>query len=439
MTEFKQVLQQKMHLSPQQLQSMKLLQMDILSLNEYLDALALENPTFEKESPPSEEFQSLRSAASWLDTSSSSSNSSGEPSIWDEETESLSTVLGEQLERKHLPPSLLALCQYLIGLLTPNGYLEREDIQATMKLGIPSDLMRQAVNILQSLDPPGIAAEDLRECLLLQLQRQEKQDLLAQKIVKDFLTSLGNKQYSLIAKELGITEQQVLDAEKRILKLDPRPGASFYEQHKKPEYICPDIFIVEVEGELKPVLNHFYLPRVSVSDYYLRMMEESQEKETKEYLSKKIQQAQWVVDALSRRYNTLEKCAYSILNLQYDFFKGGSTMLSPMTLRTVASVMDVHESTVSRCISGKYLQCKQGIYPLKYFFSRSLNFEQSDISLQAAKIKLLHLIEKEDPAHPFSDQQLSKKLADDGILLARRTVAKYRSLLNIPSASGRKR
>ena len=311
-----------------------------------------------------------------------------------------------------------------------------EDLDGVADLKIPQALTQQALETLQSLDPAGVGARSLSECLLLQLARQDAPSPLDMEIVRRFLPDLGKKHYSLIARELHTTPEEVRAAEKRISALDPCPGRSF--QPAEPTlYVRPDLFIAELDGKLQVILNDYYLPRVSISQYYVRLLKESDEPETRAYLQQKMQQAKWLLNSLERRGSTLRQCAEAILETQRAFFAGQTTELVPMTMVTLAERLHLHPSTVSRATREKYLQCRQGTYPLRYFFSRALG-EQGP-SQQTVKLRLLELIRQEDHSRPLSDQKLAELLAEQGIRIARRTVAKYRTELRLGSAAARKR
>ena len=326
----------------------------------------------------------------------------------DRETESLSAFLCDQLERRRLPKPLLALTRYLAELVDEEGRLSQEDLDGVADLKIPQALTQQALETLQSLDPAGVGARSLSECLLLQLARQDAPSPLDMEIVRRFLPDLGKKHYSLIARELHTTPEEVRAAEKRISALDPCPGRSF--QPAEPTlYVRPDLFIAELDGKLQVILNDYYLPRVSISQYYVRLLKESDEPETRAYLQQKMQQAKWLLNSLERRGSTLQ-CAEAILETQRAFFAGQTTELVPMTMVTLAERLHLHPSTVSRATREKYLQCRQGTYPLRYFFSRALG-EQGP-SQQTVKLRLLELIRQEDHSRPLSDQKLAELLAE---------------------------
>lgn len=437
-------LRQDLKLTPQLLQSMEVLQMNSQELLEYLGRISEENPLLEQEDSPAlrSAYEELRQKASWLDAGVHGGTFAHEPSSMpergavDRETESLEAFLCDQLDRRRLPKPLLALGRYIAEMVDEDGWLTQEDLDSLLDLKIPQALIDQALATVQSLDPAGVGARSLSECLLLQLARRDSVSPAVLDIVARFLPELSRKHYGPISRELNLTVEEIQAAEAVIASLEPHPGRAF--QPAEPAvYVRPDIFIVELDGELKAMLNEYYLPRVSISDYYTRLLKESDEKETREYLQQKMQQAKWLLHSLERRDGTLRACAEAILEAQRPFFSGATADLAPMNLSSLAEVLEVHPSTVSRATRGKYLQCRQGTYPLRYFFSRAVGDQGP--SQQAVKRKLLDLVKDEDPKHPLSDQKLMELLAAQGVQVARRTVAKYRIELGIRSSTARKR
>ena len=433
-------LRQELKLTPQLLQSMEVLQMNSQELLDYLNQVSEENPLVEQSdlSQLHSAYEALRQKVHWINGGLPEDGHGAMPErgVTDRETESLSAFLCDQLERLRLPKPLLALSRYLAELVDEDGRLSQEDLDGVVDLKIPQALIQQALETVQGLDPAGVGARSLSECLLLQLARQGSASPLDMEIVRRFLPDLGKKHYGLIARELHTTLEEVRAAEKRISAPDPYPGRSF--QPAEPTlYIRPDLFIAELDGKLQVILNDYYLPRVSISQYYVRLLKESDEPETRTYLQQKMQQAKWLLNSLERRGSTLRLCAESILETQYAFFAGQSTELCPMTMAALGEQLNIHPSTISRATREKYLQCRQGTYPLRYFFSRALG-EQGP-SQQTVKLRLLELIRQEDRRHPLSDQKLTELLEQQGIRIARRTVAKYRMELHLGSAAARRR
>lgn len=436
-------LRQELKLTPQLLQSMEVLQMNSQELLEYLGKLSEENPTLELSDAPDlrSSFAELRQKASWLDagtfgtTFTHEEGSAMEPGALDRELDSLSAFLCDQLERKRLSRPLLALSKYLAEMVDEDGYLAQEDLDGLTEMKIPQAMVDQALDLLQSLEPAGVGARDLSECLVLQLSRQKETVPYAMDIAARFLTELSRKHYGPISKALGITVSEIQAAEKAIAALEPHPGRAF--QPAEPTvYARPDVFIVELEGELRVMLNEYYLPRISINGYYSNLARESDDPETRTYLKEKLRQTKWLLESLERRGSTLRRCAQAVLDTQRAFFEGRTTELAPMSLSSLAGILELHSSTVSRAVRDKFLQCRQGTYPLRYFFSRSVG--QQGISRQAVKQRLMLHLKDEDPAHPLSDQTLCKLLEQEGIPLARRTVAKYRSELGIGSSTARR-
>ena len=411
-------------------------------LLEYISRQTEENPLLDQSDTPERAYEELRQQASWIDggagraTFAHEDAALAEPGRADRALESLSAFLRDQLERQRLPKPLLALSVYLAELVDEDGYLAQEDVNGLSELNIPQELTGRALEQLQSLDPPGVGARSLSECLGLQLKRRGETNQAALDIAARFLPELGRKHYGAIAQKLGLSVSEVKAAEKIISSLDPYPGRAF--QPAEPAvYVRPDVFIVELDGELSVVLNEYYLPRISISSYYTRLLKDSDEKETRDYLRQKMQQAKWLLTSLDRRGGTLRRCAAANLEAQRPFFAGETCELAPMSLLSLSEALELHPSTISRAARDKYLQCRQGTYPLRYFFSRAVG-EQGP-SRQAVKQRLLALVRAENPRRPLSDQRLCELLAEDGIQVARRTVAKYRMELRLPSSSARRR
>lgn len=437
-------LRQQLKLSPQLLQSMEILQMNSQELLEYLGRLTEENPLLEQEDAPSlrSAYEELRQKASWIDggvygaTFAHGEGGLPERGAADRNLESLTAFLLDQLERRRLPKPLLALAKYIAELVDEDGYLDAGDLDGLRELRLPEPLIGQALETVQSLDPAGVGARNLSECLLLQLARLEHVPPAAMDIAARFLPELGRKHYGPIARGLGLSIAEIREAERVIAALEPHPGRAF-QPAEAAVYVRPDVFIVELDGVLTAVLNEYYLPRVSISSYYTRLLKDSDEKETRDYLRQKMQQAKWLLTSLERRGSTLRRCAAAILEAQRPFFAGETAELAPMSLLSLSESLGLHPSTISRAVRDKYLQCRQGTYPLRYFFNRRLG-EQGP-SRQAVKQRLLALVRGEDPRRPLSDQRLCELLAEEDIHVARRTVTKYRMELRLPASSARRR
>jgi RNA polymerase sigma-54 factor len=451
-------VKQSMVLSPQMVQSMEILQMGSQELLEYIEGIMQENPALEiaeKRDDKKDEFSVLRRKLEWLDSTDVHERSYhydddaekpdpvsnyGSAEQWEEH---LCQFLLSQLPEKKLPPLLEAAAKLIIESLNENGYLDEDLSTLIAPLGCPPELAQEALRLVQSLEPAGVGARNVSECICLQLERLGEEGTLADRIAKEYLDALSRSRYGFIAKALGADPCDVHAACELIRSLHPKPGSGFYP-HENPVYITPDIIVVCNRDSFELLTNDHYFPTLSISGYYKSLMKDSTEKEVKDYLTDKMHQAKWVIKSIEQRRSTLLQCAQCILELQEPFFRHGVGHLAPMSLADVAARLGIHESTVSRALKDKYIQCSRGVYPLNYFFSRGLGCAdsagggESGASPDTAKALLKKLIANEDKKKPLSDQKLSALMEQDGVMLSRRTVAKYRDELGIPGTTGRK-
>ena len=442
-------------LSPQMMQSMEILQMGSQELLEYIEEAVQENPVLEPEEnyDKQDEFSVLRRKLEWLestdpqnryyhqqDTEEEDSPLKNYGTVEDED-ENLYYYVLSQLRVLELEPQVMDAGVFLVESLNQNGWLDEplEDLAADC--GCSLAVMEQALAAVQSLEPAGVGARTLSECLKLQLVRRAPVDELAVRIVENYLDALSKSRYGLIARELKVTAEEVRASCDRIRALNPRPGTGFAARENL-TYINPDIIVVSFPDHFELLSNDYYFPTLHISGYYTRLMKESDDGQVRDYLTDKMRQAKWMVKAIEQRRSTLMACAECILELQEAFFHKGPGHLVPLSLADVAGRIGVHESTVSRAVKDKYIQCSMGVYPLSYFFSRGLGASASAgeeaASPDAAKALLKKFIAGEDKKKPLSDQKLCELMAAQGCPLSRRTVAKYRDELHIPSTAGRK-
>ena len=449
-------MKQTQTLSPQMMQSMEILQMGSQELLEYIENQVQENPVLEMEEKYAgkDEGIDLQRKLEWLESTDAQnrvyhqqdSEDDGTDPVSnygnaDETEENLYLYVLSQLELLDLEPELLEAGRFLVESLNQNGWLDEPLEDLAVQMEKPLDLAARALEIVQSLEPAGVGARTLSECLVLQLNRREDSGL-AIRIAQDYLDPLSKNRYGFIAKALGATQEQVYAACELIRSLNPRPGGGFAARENL-IYINPDIFVVNFPDHFELLTNDYFFPTLNVSSYYCRMLRDSKDDEVKDYLVNKVRQAKWVVRSIEQRRSTLMQCAEVMLDLQEDFFRHGPGHLKPMSLADIAQRVGVHESTVSRTVKDKYLQCSSGVYPLSYFFSRSLGGgvvggPGDASSPDTAKAMLKKLITEEDKHKPLSDQKLCELMAKDGCEISRRTVAKYRDELGIPSTTGRK-
>ena len=442
-------------LSPQMMQSMEILQMGSQELLEYIEEAVQENPVLEPEEnyDKQDEFSVLKRKLEWLestdpqnryyhqqDTEEEDSPLKNYGTVEDED-ENLYYYVLSQLRVLELEPQVMDAGVFLVESLNQNGWLDEplEDLAADC--GCSLAVMEQALAAVQSLEPAGVGARTLSECLKLQLVRRAPVDELAVRIVENYLDALSKSRYGLIARELKVTAEEVRASCDRIRALNPRPGTGFAARENL-TYINPDIIVVSFPDHFELLSNDYYFPTLHISGYYTRLMKESDDGQVRDYLTDKMRQAKWMVKAIEQRRSTLMACAECILELQEAFFHKGPGHLVPLSLADVAGRIGVHESTVSRAVKDKYIQCSMGVYPLSYFFSRGLGASASAgeeaASPDAAKALLKKFIAGEDKKKPLSDQKLCELMAAQGCPLSRRTVAKYRDELHIPSTAGRK-
>lgn len=437
-------LKQQQKLSPQMIQSMNILQMGNLELQEYVEKTLLENPTLEMESEERrEERPTLLNKVDWLMANDRQNRWYHQEDardlselVADPAGESLYDHLRTQLNMERLPVRLGLAVDCVLSGLDDRGYLEETTEELAERCQQPVDVVLQAERLVQGLDPAGVAARTLSQCLALQLERQGERGL-ALTIVRDYLEDVARDRYSHISKQTGASRQEIQEACRQIRGLDPRPGAP-YAPREAPGYIIPDLLVIEQNGELMVTAGDDFLPTLKVSAYYQTLMRSTDEREVRDYLAEKVRQASWMVKSIEQRKNTLLSCARIIVERQERFFRLGAGHLQPLTLADVAAEANIHESTVSRAVKDKYIQCAQGVFPMGHFFSRALPAGNDGVSSEQVKAAIGALLEGEDKKKPLSDQKLCDLLAKQGLTLSRRTVAKYRDEMGIPSTSGRK-
>ncbi len=417
-------------------QSVRILQMDAQTLEGYLSELMLENPVFEIQYPdygasnPYDLFPGRRKAGA-------SGKASSDPDARDTlemlaapEDHSLEAHILSQI-RCTLSGQTAELACYLAGFLNDDGYLEPDFAEICRRSRYDSAELSEALACLQRLDPPGVGASSLRECLCLQL---EPGDTLARAIVTDYMTDVASGSIGHIARSLRASKADVELAVARIRALHPKPGAPFFRDACT-EYVRPDIIVRQDEAHrLEVMLTHTCQPVFHPNASYLEMAKASGDEALRQYLKTKIDQYQWVVRCIETRNQTLLALANVIVSHQARFFKYGPRFLNTFRMRDAAELLGLHESTVSRAVSGKWLLCEHGAFPLKYFFVRNLNQDSPSVSVLDAKQEISRLIAAENSAKPSSDQMIADSLCSRGIHISRRTVAKYRDQLGIPSA-----
>jgi len=328
---------------------------------------------------------------------------------------------------------------HIIQNLDENGYLvlSQEDIcNATES---QPEEVETVLRRIQFFDPVGVAARDLRECLLIQLENLKLSDSLAVKIVDKYLSFLESKRYERLAKELGVTIDEIAEASHLIATLEPKPSRGFEQDEVRT--VLPDVFVDKVGGEYVIFLNDDGVPRLRVNSLYRRLagQEGAAEEQARQYLQEKVRAAHWLIKSIQQRQQTLFRVTQSIFKFQLEFLDHGVSRLKPMVLRDVAEDIDMHESTVSRATANKYVHTPQGLFELKFFFQSGLRGGNGeDVASESVKEKIRTIISAEDPRKPYSDQHIAAALSTDSIEIARRTVAKYREAMGILPSSKRR-
>jgi RNA polymerase sigma-54 factor len=358
--------------------------------------------------------------------------------------ESLFDHLIEQLRLSALSEEEQHIGAMILGNLDERGYFTGTTIEdIALEMGADVETVTNVIEIVQTFDPVGVAARDLRECLLIQIDERYPDDQALRTVVEEHISDLERKSYSKIARALGADKEEVVRIAKKIRTLDPHPGRAYSSDEAR--YITPDIYIREHDGEFVPMLNEDGLPKLKVSNYYRqelkRKREEGEKDEVKDYIQDKLRGAMWLIRSIHQRQSTILKVTESIIKFQHDFFEKGVEHLKPLVLRDVADDIEMHESTVSRVTTNKYVHTPRGTYELKFFFNSSItNRSGEDLASEAVKAKIRDIISREDPKKPLSDAKIAKALLEESDLeIARRTVAKYRESMGILSSSKRKR
>jgi len=351
--------------------------------------------------------------------------------------QSLTEYLLWQLRMNQLASEEEDVTARLIGNMDKDGYLQLQIEDIAFQSGQDYDVVERALKRIQELDPPGVGARDLRECLLLQLRAQGMEDSVASAVVRDHLSLLEGKRYDKIARELNATVEEVAAAAQIIANLEPKPGRNYGEGDIR--YITPDVFVQKVGDEYVVTLNEEGLPRLRVSSYYRRVLGGDEGRDAKRYIQEKMRAAAWLIKSIQQRQRTLFMVTQSIVKFQREFLDRGIAHLKPLVLKDVAMDIGMHESTVSRATANKYVHTPQGIFELKYFFTSSLSSSDGEeVSAESVKERIRSIIAQEDARNPLSDQHIAQMLANENVNIARRTVAKYREMMGILPSSKRR-
>ncbi|WP_113926860.1 RNA polymerase factor sigma-54 [Bacillus sp. P14.5] len=413
----------KLNMTHQLTQAIELLQYSSQELNAYLESKALENPLLQLEPVPFEERNRSR-------------ESSGMSIDWIEEVAVTQSTLWEhlnsQLDLKTLTNEDRNILSLLFDSLDDNGYLP-SNVESIFEV---DDLSRY-IEMIQGLEPAGIGARNLKECLLLQIGRDTEVPKHVQSIIEHHFVDFCEKTWKTIAIELGVSLADIQAAADYVKTLNPRPGAGFAVE--TPHYIRPEMVVTRNRDGLDIALLHGNVMKVLYNKGYDSLISASEDEEGMKFLREKRQEFQWILRMLDQRRTTLLKVGRCLVERQEDFFRHGPKKLKPLTLREVAETIGVHESTISRAVRGKYIGTPFGTCEMKALFVSGVGKDEESASSQGIKAEIMSLVNKEDKQKPLSDQAIAVKLKEQGMSVSRRTVAKYRDQLNIPSSTRRKR
>jgi RNA polymerase sigma-54 factor len=477
-------LRQELKINPRLYQAMDLLYMPLLDLQQHLKQELLNNPFLELVEPEEDEEEELAETEQpveqveetkadeidWEEILLEGFDAGGRREEHEEkeyyepvtaQSRDLSDHLSEQIALLELTPREMLLAEEFVGNINDEGYLDcpvqeiidginaevakvaESNADVEEAKAIPFYTIEEGETMLariQDLEPAGVGARDLRECLLLQLKQAGLEQSVPYRLVRDCYDELINHRWSEISKRFGISQTDVQRAADEIAKLDPKPGLVYRSSNDN--YITPDLVVDKIDGQYHVFLNDANLPRLKLSRAYQEIARDKKkfDGENKEFISNKLNSANWMIQAIEQRRQTMLKVMNYIVERQREFFEKGVQYLKPLTLREVAEVINMHESTVSRVTNEKYVQTPRGVLPLKFFFSSGLSTSGGeDVSARGIKAQIQKLVDDEDPKRPLTDQAIVNILTDGGVQIARRTVAKYRDQLGVLSARMRKR
>ncbi|MDX9856609.1 MAG: RNA polymerase factor sigma-54 [candidate division Zixibacteria bacterium] len=458
-------LRQKLTLAPQLIQSLKMLQMPLLKLEQTLRHELAINPLLEEvEEPELEQEQELTDSEFEL-----AEEPKKEESVdWDDylfdddegykvreqrefpedtfeggaaaQNENLYDHLNEQLSFLKLSEEEQLIGEYIIGNIAPDGYLTLSVAEMAAELQIEEAKIQKVLAMIQQFDPTGVGARDLRESLLLQLKERGQEGTLAYRIVDEHINDLERKSTLQIAKMMGVPFERAQKAMETIKTLNPTPTHGRFDSAAVP--VVPDLVVERVGDDFEVFHNDRNVPRLRINSGYKNLIKRGSEssKDTKEYIRQKLEQARWLLNSINQRRSTMIRVMEAIVEEQREFFEKGAAFLKPLIMEDIAQKVEMNVATVSRVSNGKYVQTPLGVYEIKYFFNSGIAREDGeDVSKRRVKQRIEEIIRAEEPEKPLSDQEIFRRLNDEGIKLARRTVTKYREELKIKPARFRKR
>ncbi|MDY2959622.1 MAG: RNA polymerase factor sigma-54 [Hornefia sp.] len=446
---------QQLSMTPELIQGIKILQLNNMDLFDYVQNELLENPILEEQKPEGNgELEAVE--VDIMESIAEDNYFSGDYQLWEPENEedryyfekftseekTLRDFLLEQLSFSKLEGIDKELGKFIIEGLDDNGYLSVPSREIAEILQISEEKFEEVLSVIQDMDPSGVGARNLEECLKIQLRHREQLTDILCYVIDNMLEDVAGNRISKIAKTIGTTPKHTQEIVDRIRGLEPKPGRQFAGRGENTKYVIPDVFLEKVNGEYVLTTNDASIPTLTISPYYKELVHKAKDdNELNQYLSDRFSSAKWLIKSIKQREDTIFNVARAIIGFQKDFFEKGEKHIKPLTLKQIAETLEIHESTVSRAINGKYIQCPMGVFELRYFFSGGVYRTGEDEGLSSNSVKSIikDIVDGENQKKPFSDQDMVKILKEKGIEISRRTVAKYREEMGILSSSKRRR
>lgn len=443
---------QQLSMTPELIQAIKILQLNSLDLFDYVQNELLDNPILEEslgdKDKPTEEVELIDRVAEDYYDDRRDSRWENDPDREDfslekftTETKTLEDFLIEQLNITDLKGNEKNLARFIIEALDDNGYITISKEEIMLLTNSSEELIDNVLKYIHSMEPIGVGTFHLAECLELQLKSQGRLTDQLSFLINNMLDDVANNRISKISKTLSVKPEEVQNMVDIIKSLEPKPGRQFAGSEIT-KYVIPDVIVEKINGEYVVSGNESNIPKLKVSSYYNKLVEPAKkDPELNEYITDKFNSAMWLIKSIEQRKQTILNVAAAIVNEQNIFFEKGEKYIKQLTLKDIAQLLNIHESTVSRAINGKYMQTPMGVYELKYFFNSGVPVEGEKEGVSSVSVKsfIKEFIAHENPKKPYSDQALVEKLKEEGIEISRRTVAKYRESLGILSSSKRRR
>ncbi len=450
---------QKLVMTPELIQAIQILQFNTQELDAFVQEQLLVNPVLEQDqnepaNPEAETSEKEREKLDWKEFIRNGSYDDISYRGYRDKDEDRSDSFERYVTNEvTLPEHLMFQYQfatvdkgcrrvgkYIIESLDENGYMTSTVEEISRATGVREEKVGEALDIIHGFDPAGVGARDLSECLQLQLAARKELTPQMEEIITHHLEDIANNRLSAVARDTGMTVLQVQEAADVIRTLEPKPGRQFASQMET-KYVIPDVIVEKIDNEYVVIINESSTPHLTISSYYKGLLGKAEkDQQLADYLSERVSSANWLIKSIEQRKQTIYNVVSAVVKYQKDFFDLGSKHLRTLTLKDIAEELGIHESTVSRSISGKYLQCPRGVYEIKYFFSAGVSDQVGEgVSSNSIKEFIKEIVEGEDRHRPYSDQAMVSILKDKGFNISRRTVAKYRDELGILSSSKRKR